>query len=156
MIDPHTLPPSSIILAYWFGGAFLMAAKRYSEYREISASHGTELLARYRASFAGYSEVSLNISCFVYGLLSTFFLAVFLIKYRVEYLVVVPPLIAMFGYYLALSTKPASSAQNPEKLFREPKLIALIVILAVLFIVATYVDMPLLTVFSGQRFITLQ
>jgi 4-hydroxybenzoate polyprenyltransferase len=156
MIDPTTLPPSSIILAYWFGGAFLMAAKRYSEYREIVGSHGVELLARYRASFTGYSEVSLNISCFVYGLLSTFFLAVFLIKYRVEYLVVVPPLIAMFGYYLALSTKPASSAQNPEKLFREPKLIALVVILGALFIVATYVDMPLLSVFSGQRFITLQ
>jgi 4-hydroxybenzoate polyprenyltransferase len=156
MVDPSTLPPSSVILAYWFGGAFLMAAKRYSEYREIVGSHGAELLIRYRASFAGYSEVSLNISCFVYGLLSTFFLAIFLIKYRVEYLVVVPPIIALFGYYLALSTQPASSAQNPEKLFREPKLIGLVVILAVLFVVATYVDMPVLNVFTGQRFITLQ
>jgi len=156
MVDPTTLPPSSIILAYWSGGAFLMAAKRYSEYREIVGSHGAELLIRYRASFAGYSEVSLNISCFVYGLLSTFFLAIFLIKYRVEYLVLVPPVISLFGYYLLLSTRPASSAQNPEKLFREPKLIALVVILAGLFIVATYVDMPLLTVFTGQRYITLQ
>jgi 4-hydroxybenzoate polyprenyltransferase len=156
MVDPFTLPPSSIILAYWFGGAFLMAAKRYSEYREIVGSHGAELLIRYRASFAGYSEMSLNISCFVYGLLSTFFLAVFLIKYRVEYLILVPAVIALFGYYLALSTKPASSAQNPETLFRETKLIALVVILAVLFLVATYVDMPLLSVFSGQRYITLQ
>ncbi|HEY4215056.1 MAG TPA: UbiA family prenyltransferase [Steroidobacteraceae bacterium] len=156
MVDPTTLPPSSIILAYWCGGAFLMAAKRYSEYREIVASHGADLLIRYRASFAGYSEVSLNISCFVYGLLATFFLAIFLIKYRVEYLIVVPPVIALFGYYLALSTKPASSAQNPEKLFREPKLIALVVILGALFVVATYVDMPLLSVFSGQRYITLQ
>jgi 4-hydroxybenzoate polyprenyltransferase len=156
MIDPTTLPPSSIILAYWCGGAFLMAAKRYSEYREIVASHGAELLVRYRASFAGYSEVSLNISCFVYGLLSTFFLAIFLIKYRVEYLLVVPAVIALFGYYLALSTRPASSAQNPEKLFRERKLIALVAILAALFIVATYVDMPILSVFSGQRYITLQ
>jgi 4-hydroxybenzoate polyprenyltransferase len=156
MIDQYTLPPSSIILAYWFGGAFLMAAKRYSEYREIVASHGTELLIRYRASFAGYSETSLNISCFVYGLLSTFFLAIFLIKYRVEYLLLVPVIIALFGYYLALSTKPASSAQNPEKLFREPKLIALVAILAALFVVATYVDMPALSVFTGQQYITLQ
>jgi 4-hydroxybenzoate polyprenyltransferase len=156
MIDPHTLPPSSIILAYWFGGAFLMAAKRYSEYREIAGSHGAALLIRYRASFAGYSEVSLNISCFVYGLLSTFFLAIFLIKYRVEYLIVVPPIIALFGYYLALSTRPASSAQNPEKLFREPRLIGLVILLAVLFVVATYVDMPALAVFTGQQFITLQ
>jgi hypothetical protein len=156
MIDPTTLPPSSIILAYWFGGAFLMAAKRYSEYREIVASHGAELLVRYRASFAGYSEVSLNISCFVYGLMSLFFLAIFLIKYRVEYLVTVPAVVALFGYYLLLSTRPASSAQNPEKLFREPKLIALVAILAGLFVLATYVDMPALTVFLGQRYITLQ
>jgi 4-hydroxybenzoate polyprenyltransferase len=156
MIDPFTLPPSSVILAYWFGGAFLMAAKRYSEYREIVGSHGAELLIRYRASFAGYSEVSLNISCFVYGLLSTFFLAIFLIKYRVEYLLVVPVIIALFGYYLALSTMPASSAQNPEKLFREPKLIALVGLLAASFVLATYVDMPALDVFYGQQFITLK
>jgi hypothetical protein len=156
MVDPTTLPPSSIILAYWCGGAFLMAAKRYSEYREIVGSHGAELLIRYRASFAGYSEVSLNISCFVYGLLSTFFLAIFLIKYRVEYLLVVPPVIALFGYYLALSSQPASSAQNPETLFRERKLIALVVVLAVAFVVATFVDIPLLSIFSGQQFITLQ
>ena len=156
MIDPHTLPPSSIILAYWLGGAFLMAAKRYSEFREIVASHGAELLIRYRASFAGYSEVSLSISCFVYGLLSTFFLAIFLIKYRVEYLLLVPVVIALFGYYMALSSKAASSAQNPEKLFRERKLIALVVLLAVTFLVATFVDMPGLSVFTGQQFITLK
>jgi 4-hydroxybenzoate polyprenyltransferase len=156
MVDPTTLPPSSIILAYWCGGAFLMAAKRYSEYREIVASHGAELLVRYRASFAGYSEVSLNISCFVYGLLSTFFLAIFLIKYRVEYLLCVPAVVALFGYYLALSTQAASSAQNPEKLFKERKLLALVGILVGLFVLATYVDMPALSVFSGQRYITLQ
>ncbi len=156
MVDPHTLPPSSIILAYWLGGAFLMAAKRYSEYREIVASHGAELLIRYRASFAGYSEVSLGISCFVYGLLSTFFLAIFLIKYRVEYLLLVPVVIALFGYYMALSSKPASSAQNPEKLFRERKLIALVVLLVVTFVVATFVDMPALSVFTGQQYITLK
>jgi 4-hydroxybenzoate polyprenyltransferase len=156
MVDPHTLPPSSIILAYWLGGAFLMAAKRYSEYREIVASHGAELLIRYRASFAGYSEVSLSISCFVYGLLSTFFLAIFLIKYRVEYLLLVPVVIALFGYYMALSSKAASSAQNPEKLFRERKLIALVVLLVVTFLVATFVDMPGLSVFTGQQYITLK
>jgi hypothetical protein len=91
----------------------------------------------------------------VYGLLSTFFLAIFLIKYRVEYLLLVPVVIALFGYYLALSTKAASSAQNPEKLFREPKLIALVAILAVLFVVSTYVDMPALSLFTGQQFIKL-
>jgi len=155
MVDPGTLPPSSIILSYWLGGAFLMAAKRYSEYREIVAAHGHDLLVRYRASFAGYSEVSLNISCFVYGLLSTFFLAVFLIKYRVEYLLLMPAVILLFGHYLVLATQMNSLAQNPQKLFREPKLMTLVAVFAVLFVVATWVDIPALSVFSSQRYITL-
>src|SRR5262249_50815938 len=56
IVEPTSLPPSSMILSYWFGGAFLMAAKRLSEYREIVGAHGIELLARYRASFAHYTE----------------------------------------------------------------------------------------------------
>jgi 4-hydroxybenzoate polyprenyltransferase len=156
MVDPNTLPPVSIILCYWLGGAFLMGAKRYSEYREIVASHGRDLLVRYRASFAGYSEVSLNASCFVYGLLSTFFLGVFLVKYRVEYLLLMPAVILLFGYYLALAMLPNSSAQSPEKLFRESKLMWLVVLCAVLFVVATWVDIPALSIFSGQRYITLR
>jgi 4-hydroxybenzoate polyprenyltransferase len=155
MIDPTTLPPSSIILTYWAGGAFLMAAKRLSEFREITASHGRGLLERYRASFAGYSEISLTVSCFVYALVTSFFLAVFLIKYRVEYLLTVPVLIALFGHYLALSMAPESTAQKPEKLFKERGLIALVGLLAITFLFATFVDMPALEIFSGQRYIGL-
>ena len=32
-LAPYVLPPLSALLAYWMGGAFLMAIKRYSEYR---------------------------------------------------------------------------------------------------------------------------
>jgi 4-hydroxybenzoate polyprenyltransferase len=156
MIDPITLPPSSIILTYWAGGAFLMAAKRLSEFREITASHGREVLERYRASFAGYSEISLTVSCFVYALVTSFFLAIFLIKYRVEYLLTVPVLIALFGHYLALSMEPASTAQRPEKLFKERALIALVGLLAVTFLFATYVNIPALALFTGQQYISLE
>jgi 4-hydroxybenzoate polyprenyltransferase len=155
MVDATTLPPSSVILSYWLGGAFLMAAKRYSEYREIANSHGRELLVRYRASFSGYSEVSLNVSCFIYGLLSTFFLAVFLVKYRIEYLLLMPAVVCLFGYYLAMTTHRNSTAQNPENLYKEPKLMCLVAMLAILFVVATWVDIPALVVFSGQRYIAL-
>jgi 4-hydroxybenzoate polyprenyltransferase len=156
MIDPTTLPPSSVILTYWAGGAFLMAAKRLSEFREITASYGRGVLERYRASFAGYSEISLTVSCFVYALITSFFLAVFLIKYRVEYLLTVPVLIALFGHYLALSMQPESTAQKPEKLFRERGLIVLVGLLAITFLFATSVDIPALEIFSGQRYISLQ
>jgi hypothetical protein len=121
--DPTTLPPGSLILMYWTGGAFLMAAKRLSEYREIVESHGKEVLAQYRASFAHYSETSLTISCFIYALFAIFFLAVFLIKYRIEYLVTVPVIIALFAYYMVIAIGPGSSAQKPERLFREPGLV---------------------------------
>jgi 4-hydroxybenzoate polyprenyltransferase len=156
MVDPMTLPPSSVILCYWLGGAFLMAAKRTSEYREIVTSHSKELLTRYRASFAGYSDASLIVSCFVYGMLSSFFLAVFLIKYRVEYTLLMPLITVLFAHYLALSLQPGSSAQNPEKLFRERGLILLIVLLVALFTVTTFINFPMLAMLTDQRYISLQ
>ena len=156
MVDPTTLPPSSIILLFWAGGAFLMAAKRLSEFREIVASHGRPSLEQYRASFIGYSERSLTVSCFVYALCSTFFLAVFLIKYRIEYLLTVPVVIAVFAHYLALSMDSGSSAQNPEKLLRERGIIVLIVLFSAVFVFATYINVPALEPFTGQRYISLE
>jgi len=156
MVDPSTLPPTSVILLYWAGGAFLMAAKRLSEFREIAVSHGRGLLERYRVSFAGYSETSLTVSCLVYALVSIFFLAVFLIKYRIEYLLTVPAVIALFAEYLALSMKSGSSAQKPEKLFRERGLIVLVTLLTAIFVLTTFIDIPALEFLTGQRYISLQ
>jgi 4-hydroxybenzoate polyprenyltransferase len=156
MVDPSTLPPGSVILMYWAGGAFLMAAKRLSEFREITATHGRALLEKYRASFAGYSEISLTVSCLVYALAASFFLAIFVIKYRVEYLLTVPVIIGLFAKYLALSMRPGSAAQKPEKLFRERSLMGLVGLLAVLFVATTYINVPALEMFTGQRYISVQ
>jgi 4-hydroxybenzoate polyprenyltransferase len=155
MIDPTSLPPSSVILAYWCGGAFLMAAKRLSEYREIASAHGLSLLIRYRASFSGYSEVSLTASCLVYSLLSMAFLSVFLVKYRIEYILILPIIVTLFTTYFVLSTAPDSSAQKPEELYREKGLIGIVGLLAAVFLVSTFVDMPFLSELTGQHFIVL-
>lgn len=156
MIDPTTLPPGSLIAMYWAGGAFLMAAKRLSEYREIVQSHGKDVLTRYRASFAGYSETSLTLSCFVYALFAVFFLAVFLIKYRIEYLLTVPIVIALFAQYLLIAIKPGTSAQKPERLFRETRLVALVLLLTATFLLTTFVDIPLLGHLAVQQYIRIQ
>jgi 4-hydroxybenzoate polyprenyltransferase len=153
MVDPSTLPPGSLILAYWLGGAFLMGAKRLSEFREIVAVAGIKVLARYRASFGRYSEVSLQVSCFIYGMLSSFFLAVFLIKYRVEYLLLLPMITFLFAYYLALAMQPRSVAQRPEALFRDRGLMALVTLVCVLFVVTSFVDFPLLERIRDQEYI---
>ena len=156
MIDSGTVPPASLIAAYWCGGAFLMAAKRFSEYREIVESNGRDLLVRYRASFAGYSEVSLNVSCFIYALLSAFFLAVFLIKYRIEYVLTMPFIALLFGQYLSMSMRPGSTAQNPENLFRERNLILTVWALIAVFLATTFINMPELAGLLDERFITLR
>lgn len=154
MIDSETLPPGSIILAYYMGGAFLMAAKRLSEFREIVASHGKDLLAQYRASFADYTEVSLTVSCFLYAMLSSFFLAVFLLKYRIEYILLMPLIVVLFSQYLALSMQPGSSAQKPEKLFRERGLIIMVAILGLSFLITTLIDIPSIESLTKQQYIT--
>jgi 4-hydroxybenzoate polyprenyltransferase len=156
MIDPTSLPPGSIILAYWLGGAFLMGVKRLSEYREICASHGRDLLLRYRASFAGYSEISLTVSSFIYAMLSSFFLAVFLLKYRIEYILFMPLVTILFGQYLALAMKPGSSAQKPEKLFQERGIMILVVAIGVAFLTLTFVNVPALEPLAEQRYILLR
>lgn len=153
MISHDTLPPSSILLAYWFGGAFLMGAKRLSEYRQIVASHGKDLLVAYRRSFGGYTEEGLTSSVMMYALLSISFLSIFLIKYRLEYLLLLPPIIFLFGRYLALSMHPESTAQQPERLFREYGLMLVVALIAVLFIVLSAVNIPLIEQLIDQRFI---
>lgn len=156
MIDPTTFPPASILLSYYLGGAFLMASKRLSEYREIVISHGKELLVKYRASFAGYTEIKLTVSCFVYAMLSSFFLAVFLIKYRIEYILLIPFITLLFGYYLALSMRPGSAAQKPEKLFKEIILMIMVLVISILFVFTTFVDIDLLEILSSQKFIVFE
>ncbi|MBS0237602.1 MAG: UbiA family prenyltransferase [Proteobacteria bacterium] len=156
IIDPTSLPPGSIILSYWFGGAFLMAAKRLSEYREIVASKGLDLLVRYRASFAQYTETSLTASCFAYSLLSVFFLTVFLVKYRIEFVLIIPIVVLLFTTYFSMSTLPGSSAQKPEKLFRESGLILIVLALVATFLFTSFVNIPFLETLAEQRYITIQ
>jgi hypothetical protein len=85
-----------------------------------------------------------------------FFLAIFLIKYRIEYVLTVPIVIALFAKYLALSMEPGSSAQKPEKLFKESGLIVLVVWLVAIFSITTFTNIPDLEVFTTQRFIRVQ
>jgi 4-hydroxybenzoate polyprenyltransferase len=153
MVDSATLPPSSLILSYWFGGAFLMAAKRYSEFREISLSNGLSTLIKYRLSFKSYTETSLNVSCFTYGLLSIFFTAIFLVKYRIEYLLTVIPLIALFSQYLSIAMRAGSSAQNPELLHNEKTLIFIVFLLISTFVYASFYDVHILAMFISQTYI---
>jgi decaprenyl-phosphate phosphoribosyltransferase len=133
------LPPSSILIAYWMGGAYLMAVKRYSEYRFIG---NPERAALYRRSFQFYSEHSLLLSAVYYALTSALFLGVFLIKYRIELLLTIPFLALLFVWYLQIGMKHDSAAQKPEKLYKERTFMAYVVGVGTLFMILLVVKIP--------------
>ncbi|MBA3591358.1 MAG: UbiA family prenyltransferase [Methylibium sp.] len=155
MIDQQTLAPLSLLVAYWMGGAFLMAAKRLSEYREIAATAGVGVLHRYRRSFRFYTERSLTLSCFLYAMLCTSLLAVFLIKYRIEYALAFPLIVALFVHYLRLSLGSGSVAQKPEKLFRERRLMMLSGATTATLLSLTFIDVPMLESLTVPYLITI-
>jgi 4-hydroxybenzoate polyprenyltransferase len=144
MIDPTSLPPLSLIMAYWTAGAFLMSAKRLSEYRDISASGGVEKLHLYRSSFRSYTSDNLTVSCFLYAMLSAFFIAIFLIKYRLEYIIALPFIAFLFASYLWLSLRKDSIAQRPERMFQSRRLLVSLGMAVIVIIVVSFVDLPFL------------
>ena len=155
MVDGTRLPPSSLLLAYWMGGAFLMAVKRLAEYRTVLDATNQETLARYRPTLGSYNLSSLLVSSFTYGQLAAFFLAVFLVKYRIEYVLSLPLFAALFGVYLWLGLRPDSTAQTPEKLFGEPLLVAMVILLVTALLILTWVDLPFLERLADPHYILL-
>jgi hypothetical protein len=122
IVASTTLPPVSLMLAYWMGGAFLMAVKRLAEYRTIVGSHGVEVLGAYRRSFRHYTAERLLILSFLCGLMAAFFIAVFLIKYRIEYLLSFPLFALLFaaarpqaGVERADAGKAVRGAADPDR-----------------------------------------
>lgn len=135
------IPPSSILLSYWMGGAFLMAIKRFAEYRFID---DPDRASQYRMSFKHYTENSLLISSFFYALTSAFFLGIFLIKYRIEFLLSFPLFALLFSWYLSIGLKPLSPTQSPEKFYHEKKFMAYLIFLCIAIGLMFFVDMPFL------------
>ena len=153
MVDPNTLPPASVLIAFWFAGAFLMNAKRLAEFRDIVSQLGQSRLALYRRSFAHYTETRLSVANLTYALLCALFLAVFVAKYRIEYVLLFPIVTYLFALYYALSLDFDSVARRPEKLFREPRLMTATLVLGLGFLVTTFVDIPMLERLAEQHFI---
>jgi 4-hydroxybenzoate polyprenyltransferase len=135
------VPPASVLLAYWMGGAFLMGTKRYSEYRRIA---DPELAGLYRRSFRSYSENSLLLSSFFYALCSAFLIGVFLIKYKIELLLSFPLFAVLFTWYLAIALKADSAAQAPEKLYRETAFMAFAALTFGVLVLLFFIELPFL------------
>ena len=138
-IEWLAFPPSSIIVAYWMGGAFLMATKRFAEYRLIA---NPDLAGLYRKSFKFYTENSLLISMFFYALTSAFFLGIFLVKNRLELLISFPFFALLFSWYLRIGLLKDSPVQGSEKLYTRKWFMLYVVFFSILLVTLMFVDIP--------------
>ncbi|MDD0852506.1 UbiA family prenyltransferase [Halobacteriovorax sp. GB3] len=144
MVTSASLPPLSLILLYWLGGAFLMSLKRFSEYVHIKSIDSVENLHRYRKSFQSYTEEILLSSSVLYAIFSSFFIAIFLAKYKVEYILLLPALSLLFAYYFYLAMQKNAITQTPEKLFRDKILVILVIIISILFVLLSFVEIEIM------------
>jgi hypothetical protein len=80
---------------------------------------------------------------------------VFLVKYRIEYILTFPLITALFVVYLRLGLREGSSAAAPEKLYRERVLLTLVAVTVAAFVFATIVDVPPLLGLTEPHLITL-
>lgn len=147
-ITSVAMPPGSILACYWMGGAYLMALKRFAEYRMID---DPERAGLYRRSFKSYTETSLLVSAFFYAITAALLLGVFLIKYRIEFLLSFPFFALLFAWYLAIAMRSRSDAINPEKLYREKPFMAYTLFLALLVLFLFVVDVPGLQVLVSSH-----
>jgi 4-hydroxybenzoate polyprenyltransferase len=136
-----SVAPASLLLSYWMVGCYFMAIKRYAEYREI-ADHGTA--SAYRKSFAYYTPERLIVSIMFYGSAAMLFLGAFVMRYRLELLLAFPLVALVMAIYLEISFKEDSAAQRPEGLYREPKLMAAVILCFVLMSALMLIDIPIL------------
>ncbi|HEY0656175.1 MAG TPA: UbiA family prenyltransferase [Chryseosolibacter sp.] len=143
----NSVPPLSIILAYWMGGAFLMATKRFAEYRLIG---NPETAGLYRRSFKYYTENSLLISMFFYALTCAFFLGIFLIKNRIEMLISFPFFALLFAWYLKIGLLKDSPVQGSEKIWTRKWFMLYLVLFTILICLLMFVDIPWLRWFLIQ------
>jgi 4-hydroxybenzoate polyprenyltransferase len=118
------IPPVSLLIAYWMIGCYFMGLKRFSELSELHKSGDRALAGAYRASFKRYTPESLLVSVLFYASTAMLFLGAFIIRYRIELILAFPFVAFTMAIYLKLSFKPESAVQNPEKLYREPLLMA--------------------------------
>jgi decaprenyl-phosphate phosphoribosyltransferase len=139
MVTEQLVPPVSILVSYWMIGAYFMALKRFSEFREIGDQARA---ARYRRSFDYYSERSLLVSVVFYASASMLFFGAFSMRYHMELVLAFPVIALVMAIYCNLAFEPNSAVQNPELLYRQRSLMIAVVFCAALMLVLLWTVIP--------------
>ena len=141
LVTSLTFPPASLLVSYWMVGCYFMAIKRFSECRQIG---DRTQVAAYRKSLAFFTPDKLLVAIMFYGSAAMLFFGAFIMRYRIELILSFPLVAAIMAQYLALGFEHDSAAQNPEKLYRAPRLMAAVIVCSVVMAVLLLVEIDVL------------
>lgn len=147
IVSPPFQIPVSLLIAYWMIGAYLMAIKRFAEMRDISKNMSAK---QYRKSFAFYTEQNLLVSIMFYAAAAMLFFGAFVMRYRLELILAFPIIALIMAMYLNLAFNEDSSAQAPEKLWKEKPLMLASFLCLILMVFLMNFSIPLFTTFFSQ------
>jgi decaprenyl-phosphate phosphoribosyltransferase len=144
IVNPPYFPSTNLLLSYWMIGAYLMALKRFAEFREIG-NHS--VVAGYRKSFRYYTEPRLLVSVMFYASASMLFAGAFIIRYKMELILAFPLMAWVMAEYMRLAFEPESAVQAPEKLYKEPKLMFSVLLCTLVMATLLFIKLPFLAAF---------
>ncbi len=127
----NKLVPSSFILGFWFLGMFLMASKRFGEYRFFKDK---DQLAEYRKSFKHYTEERIIISMIASLSAFMFMLGALCIKYSVDLVLFLPFVIVFIVWFFRLAYEKDTIVKDPERVFEKKLFVLYSVVVCGLFI----------------------
>jgi decaprenyl-phosphate phosphoribosyltransferase len=139
-----SFPPLSIVMAWWFFGALLMAGKRYAEFRFIGDS---ERSGRYRKSFQVYTEKSLILSMVTHANFFCFCMGIATTTYRPNLVFIFPLVVIAILVYLNRAMTEEEARLEPEHLLKSPMVIACTVAVVVLAGILAFLQTDLTTPF---------
>ena len=120
LLPANVFPPLSVVLAWWFFGALLMAGKRYAEVRFIGDARRS---GDYRKSFRVYTEHSLILSMVTYANFFCFCMGVAIAVYRPNLVFVFPLVVVAICVYLHRAMSEEGAKLEPEHLLKSPLVI---------------------------------
>jgi 4-hydroxybenzoate polyprenyltransferase len=150
IVAPEQIPPFSLLLAFWLGGCFLMNSKRLQEYICALKENTLNKLIKYRISFKSYSYNKLLFANIFYAITSYGLLTIFLAKWRIEYIFILPFIAILFSYYFVMCINLNSVVRNPEKLYKNWKFHILLLIIGVSFLVLSFYDVEFIQYFFND------
>lgn len=147
VLMPNFFPPISIVLFFWLSGCFLMTMKRYSEYSYLVKYIKPE---KYRLSFKKYNQKNLFELSILYSLFSLLFFTIFIIKYKIELILIIPFAILMYLRIFSISQKKDSLIMRVEKIYKDKIFVYLVILGFVVSFILLKLDLSYLKIFLIQ------